>query len=151
MAAKFHIEHKIEPFQSVTQNTTHVSARCTNDGTGSKLLFTGWVAWSIKDADPQVSWAAPASVLRLRLRGKGLFNGLPYSPCKSYMLRVTNLNVESCVYVCLYMSVNYGPHRIPDHPWKEGPPTLRSSSRFLPCWLREYFLALWGARVRGTP
>ena len=41
---------------------------------------------------------------------------------------------------------NYGTHCTPEHPWKEGSPTLHSFSRFRPCSL---FPAKWGARVRG--
>ena len=51
---------------------------------------------------------------------------------------------------CMY--VNYGTHCTHDNPWKEGFPTLRPCSRFIPCcygssialwWARVYILYIW--------
>ena len=42
---------------------------------------------------------------------------------------------------CIYLYVNHGPHGTPGHPWKDGSPTMRLASRFLP--------ALVGAWVKG--
>ena len=62
----------------------------------------------------------------------------------------------ACMYSMYILYANYGNHCTSDHPWKEGSPTLKEGSpslrfisRFLPSWLREIFLALVGAWVRG--
>ena len=44
--------------------------------------------------------------------------------------------MDGCMDRCLSIMA---PIALLNRPWKEG-----SSSRFLPCWLREFFLALWG-------
>ena len=36
-------------------------------------------------------------------------------------------------FACIYLHVNYCTHCTPDHRWKEGSPTKRFFSRFLPC------------------